>query len=261
MKVDCNEKGKKKEDDDKKKDSANATAEPDEWVFTTTFIGQTSSQEPNSCKGLEVDIYNSGASSHMSPDRHWFTKFRETPPYPIAAADKAIFNATGIGDMQIAIPNSRVTNHVTIKDVLYCKDLAFTLISLPKCDKAGFTVLICDKHCMICDPKGTTIGRIPLVGDLYKVEHNQPADYATMAHKTLSIDEVHQQLGYISLWYINVRFLHFTNFLTIHQKNLNQICIINGVLSDRYECYSKEYSCLANYGHTHACDNYFTKCT
>ena len=99
MKAECNEKGKKKEDDDKKKDSANATAEPDEWAFTTTFIGQTSSQEPNSCEGSEVDIYDSGASSHMSPDCHWFTKFRETPPYPIAAADKAIFNATGIGNM------------------------------------------------------------------------------------------------------------------------------------------------------------------
>ena len=54
-------------------------------------------------------------------------------------------------------------------------------------------------------------------------------------------------------------FLHFTNFLMIHQKNLNQICIISSVLSDRYERYSKEYSCLAKYGHTHACDNYYTK--
>ena len=23
-------------------------------------------------------------------------------------------------------------------------------------------------------------------------------------------------------------------------------------------CYDKEYICLANYGHTHACDNYYT---
>ena len=98
MKADCNEKGKKKEDDDKKKDLANATAKPNEWVFTTTFIGQTSSQEPNSCKGSEVDVYDSGVSSHMSPNCHQFTKFRESPPYPIAAADKAI-NTTGIGDM------------------------------------------------------------------------------------------------------------------------------------------------------------------
>ena len=58
-----------------------------------------------------------------------------------------------------------------------------------------------------------------------------------------------------------VRFLHFTNFLTVHQKNLDQMYIINGVLCDRYECYSKEYSCLANYGQMRACDNYYTKCT
>ena len=61
--------------------------------------------------------------------------------------------------------------------------------------------------------------------------------------------------------YDPVRVLHFTNFLTVHQKNLDQIYIINGVLSDRYERYSKEYSCLANYGHTHACDDYYTKCS
>ena len=42
-----------------------------------------------------------------------------------------------------------------------------------------------------------------------------------------------------------VIFLYFTNCLTNHQKNLNQILIISGVLSDRYECYSKEYSCLS----------------
>ena len=29
-------------------------------------------------------------------------------------------------------------------------------------------------------------------------------------------------------------FLHFTNCLTNHQKNLNQIFIISGVLNDRY---------------------------
>ena len=56
--------------------------------------------------------------------------------------------------------------------MLYCKDLAFTLISLPKCDKAGFEVILHNKHCMICDPNGTIIGWVLFVGDLYKVEHN-----------------------------------------------------------------------------------------
>ena len=66
-----------------------------------------------------------------------------------------------------------------------------------------------------------------------------------------------QQLRWSLVWAV-VRFLHFTKFLTVHQKNLDQIYIISGVLSDRYERYSKEYSCLSNYGHTHACDNYYT---
>ena len=39
----------------------------------------------------------------------------------------------------------------------------------------------------------------------------------------------------------HVRFYTFTRVLTVHQKNLNQIFIINGALSDRYECCSKRY--------------------
>ena len=51
--------------------------------------------------------------------------------------------------------------------------------------------------------------------------------------------------------------LHFTNFLTIHQRTWTRcLFIINGVLSDSY---SKEYSCLANSGHTQACDDYYAK--
>ena len=37
----------------------------------------------------------------------------------------------------------------------------------------------------------------------------------------------------------SVMFYTFTKFLTIHQKNLNQIYFINGVPSGKYEGYSK----------------------
>ena len=66
----------------------------------------------------------------MSPNHHCFITFKDIPPHPIAAADKAIINATGIGDIHIAVSNDKTTSYVTLKDVLYCKDLAFTLISL-----------------------------------------------------------------------------------------------------------------------------------
>ena len=200
-KRDCTKKAKKKEDD-QKKESASTATDSDDWAFTASCTGQASLLETSSHKGHEINIYDSGASSHMSPDHHRFITFKEIPPHPIATADKATFNATGVGDMQIAVPNDNSTNYVTIKDVLYCKDLVFTLVSLARCHKAGFAVLLCDKHCMICDPKGTTIGKTPLVGGLYKVEHERPTECANTASKTLSINEVHRQMGHISPRYI-----------------------------------------------------------
>ena len=41
-----------------------------------------------------------------------------------------------------------------LKDVLYCPDLGYTLVSLAKCNTAGFTVVLKDKSCCIKDSKG-----------------------------------------------------------------------------------------------------------
>ena len=90
--------------------------------MTTT---QAMSQYPNLYKGTEINIYNLAASTHMSPDQHQFTEFREILPRSITAADKAIFNATGTSTVQIAILNGDKMSYVTLTDVLYCKDLVF----------------------------------------------------------------------------------------------------------------------------------------
>ena len=58
----------------------------------------------------------------------------------------------------------------------------------------------------------------------------------------------------------SVMFLHFIKVLTNHNRNVTryiwyQRCSkMTGVMF-----YDKEYSCLANYGHMYACDNYYTK--
>ena len=125
------------------------------------------------------------------PNCHCFITFNDIPPHLIAAADKAIFNATGIRDMHIAIPNDKTTSYVTLKDVLYYKDLAFTLISLAQCDKAGFMVLLHDKCCTICDPKGKIVGWIPLKDSCYKAKPKKLTKAANVMHKTSSIGELH----------------------------------------------------------------------
>ena len=127
VKADCHQKDKKK--DGEKDNAANIAAKSDNWAFATIFAGQTQC-ETSPHKETEVDIYDSATSTHMSPNYHCFITFKDIPPCPIAAANKAIINATGIGDICIAIPNNKTTSYVTLKDIMYCKDLAFTLISL-----------------------------------------------------------------------------------------------------------------------------------
>jgi Pol polyprotein, beta-barrel domain/GAG-pre-integrase domain len=116
----------------------------------------------------------------------------------INAADKTMSKAVGIGSMRIGIPNGKTTTHVTLRDVLYCPDLAFTLISLMRCDAAGFSVLLKDRKCVVRDARGAILGQIPLSDGLYKVEHKPTAVVANVARKTLTIDELHRHMGHIS---------------------------------------------------------------
>ena len=106
---------------------------------------------------------------HMSPNREQFSEFKTIAPKGVKAADKTIFMATGVGCIKIDIPNGRDSTTVTLKDMLYCPDLGYTLVLLAKCNTAGFTVTLKDKYC-IKDAKGSQIGRIPQYQGLYRVD-------------------------------------------------------------------------------------------
>ncbi|KAI0043512.1 hypothetical protein FA95DRAFT_1498499, partial [Auriscalpium vulgare] len=56
---------------------------------------------------MEAELYDSGASRHMSPFRHRFTTYRAIDPRPITAADKRVFYAIGVGDLSIDVPNGQ----------------------------------------------------------------------------------------------------------------------------------------------------------
>ncbi|KAJ7263359.1 hypothetical protein C8J57DRAFT_980797, partial [Mycena rebaudengoi] len=51
-----------------------------------------------------VDLYDSGASRHMTPYRHRLFNYSSIPPKSITAADKGKFEAVGKGDMHIYLP-------------------------------------------------------------------------------------------------------------------------------------------------------------
>ena len=106
--------------------------------------------------------------------------------------DKLIFMATRVGCMKIDIPNGRDSTTVTLKDVLYCPDLGYTLVSSAKCDATGFMVTLKDKSCCIKDAKGSKIGQIPQYQGLYKVDDGTSVHIgAYMGVRVHTVDKLH----------------------------------------------------------------------
>jgi hypothetical protein len=51
-----------------------------------------------------LELYDSGASRHMSPYRHRFENYREIPLRAIIATDERTFYRVRIGDLRIKVP-------------------------------------------------------------------------------------------------------------------------------------------------------------
>jgi hypothetical protein len=78
----------------------------------------------------ESELYDSGASCHMSPFRQQFVSYRPIPPRPIMAADKCLFFVEGVGDLCIRVPNGKSFMPVILHDALYAPSMALTMVSI-----------------------------------------------------------------------------------------------------------------------------------
>jgi hypothetical protein len=97
--------------------------------------------------GATVELYDSGASQHMSPFRDHFINFKSIPPHPILAADKRTFDAIGRGDLPIEIPNGRTKTRILLTNVLYAPSMGVTLVSIRRLTIAGYAALFHGDTC------------------------------------------------------------------------------------------------------------------
>jgi len=61
---------------------------PTNEAYTTTFTSGMLSKDSIGSQLIDVDLYDSGASCHMSGHHHCFTNFTEIKPRPITTANK-----------------------------------------------------------------------------------------------------------------------------------------------------------------------------
>ena len=170
---------------------------PEVWAAIENVPEDEEIEEINfECKTrTESELYDSGASCHMSPFRHQFTSYCPIPPRPIIAANKRMFFANGIGDLHIRVPNGKFSTAITLRDTLYVPEMALTVVSVSRITKAGYAVAFEGAMCNITSPEGKTVGRIPATKNgLYRVEHVNVA--STVANEVIDMRTLHKQLGH-----------------------------------------------------------------
>ena len=154
--------------------------------------------QPRPQPEVEVELYSSGASRHMSPFQQRFTNYRSIPPRGITAANKQVFYAVGTGDLQIDVPNENATTPVVLRDTLHVPEIAFTIVSIGRITSTGNTVTFENQSCKIKNKAGKIIGDIPTSSNgLYKVEHAHVASAASVVEQ-VDTHTLHQRLGHMS---------------------------------------------------------------
>lgn len=169
------------------------------FAFTCTSDHATIADDLDIPKSKLGTCMDSGASRDFCPDRTKFLNYR-TIRRKITMASGSTLDAVGMGDLQIELPNGNKKTKVTFKNAIHAPDMAFTLLSISRLDKAGFAVLFKKGMCTISNPDGKTIGTIPHTDGLYKLVANRSKaqETANSASAKMSISEAHKKLGHIA---------------------------------------------------------------
>ena len=161
----------------------------------TTFNAAMLVNVKGSVEGIQTELYDSGASCHMSPYREHFENYIHIILKSITVADKRYFQAVGKGDLRIKLPNGPSTTTVLLKDVLHCPDMGLTLISIGKIAAVGCKVIF-----RVYDAKNKMIGQVVIKNGLYHVDHDITVNVALagVAREVLTVEELHRHMGHIA---------------------------------------------------------------
>ena len=166
---------------------------------------------PKSKLGMCVD---SGASRDYCPDRSKFVNY-QTVERTMTTANGKSMKAVGMGDLQLELPNRSKKSKMLFKNAIHALEMAFTLISISRLDKAGFSATFHKGMCTIKNLSNQTVATIPHTNGLYKIVATSPSNKAETANTVsgkMSISEAHRKLGHIS--YSAIKHMISNGFIT-----------------------------------------------
>jgi hypothetical protein len=147
--------------------------------------------------GEHVELYDSGATRHISPYKSDFASYTTLdPPVYLNAANQQRFPAIGTGTLTIRAPNSAASSTLTLHEVLHAPAVGYTLVSIGALDKRGYRTSIGGRTLKLFSPRGERIARIPqTTRGLYHTTH---IEESTNSVETVSIMELHRRMGHIA---------------------------------------------------------------
>src|SRR5258707_4297286 len=147
---------------------------------------------------IHVELYDSGATCHISPYRSDFISYAPlTPPVFLNTANQQQFPAIGHGTLAIQVPNGDTETELTLHGALHAPGVSYTLVSLATLDEEGYHAHISAGHLKLISPQGENVGHITRTsGRLYKVVH---ALDSANAIEPVSVMELHRRLSHIAV--------------------------------------------------------------
>ena len=144
-----------------------------------------------------VELYDSGATCHISPYKSDFSTYTTLDlPIYLNAANQQRFPAIGTGTLSIHAPNGAVSSTLTLHDVLHAPVVGYTLVSLGALDKRGYCTSIGGGTLELYTLGGDCIVRVPQSGcGLYCTEHHL---HSANTVEMVSIMELHCHMGHIA---------------------------------------------------------------
>lgn len=124
-------------------------------------------------KSARVELYDSGATRHLSPYRDDSTTYHALePPLLLKAENGQRFPTVGTGTIVVSTANGSSQSDLTLEGVLYAPSVGYTLTSLGTLDTIGYSIKIGSGHLEIQSPRGDRLALIMRdPRGLYRVSH------------------------------------------------------------------------------------------
>jgi hypothetical protein len=170
--------------------------EGEDWHTEDTATAVISPDEVDTTP--HVELYDSGASRHISPYKADFMSYTTlSPPLYLNAANQHKFPAIGKGTLVVKTPVNGRESVLPLYNALYAPSVGYTLVSLRTLDEEGYSSHIRDGHLQLISPSGELIVNVTHnASRLYKYERSLESAHAI---ELMTLIELHSHLGHISV--------------------------------------------------------------